>query len=152
MDNDVNKIPKDPENKLILGIQRFIFWLDKNIENTENQNYLKDLKKEFPTYEIKTFSSIESSISHLKKEKEKYNFKLIYFIISGRLAEEFFNSYNLLTETTIIAATIVFCGNINLHSSKPYANDLYLNSGGVVINFDEVIFILKVKMTIYGIV
>ena len=70
MDNHVNKIPKDqPEIRLTLDIQRFIFWLDKNIENTENQNYLKDLKKEFPTYKIKTFSSIESSISHLKKEK-----------------------------------------------------------------------------------
>ena len=59
------------------------------------------------------------------------------------MAEEFFNCYNLLNKTTIIAATIVFCGNINLHSSKPYAYDLYLNPGGVVIDFDEVIFYIK---------
>ena len=144
MENDEKKIPKvQPSIQLTLNIQRFIFWLDKNIESDDNQYYLNELKNEFPKYEILTFTSIESSISHLKNEKEKYDFKLIYFIISGKLAEEFFKIYSKLNETTIIAATIVFCGNINLHSSKPYANDLYLNSGGVVINFDEVIFYIE---------
>ena len=130
---------------MLLNIQRYIFWLDSNIKNDENQKYLKSLQMEFPSpcYEIETFDSIESTISYLKKKKEKYDFKFIYFIISGRLAEKFFNSYNLLTHTTIIGATIVFCGNKNLHSSKPYANDLYLNPGGVVINFDEVINYIK---------
>ena len=144
MENDEKKIPKvQPSIQLTLNIQRFIFWLDKNIESDDNQYYLNELKNEFPKYEILTFTSIESSISHLKNEKEKYDFKLIYFIISGRLAEEFFKSYSILNETTIIAATIVFCGNINLHSSKPYANDLYLNPGGVVMYFDEVIYYIK---------
>ena len=126
-------------NSILLDIQRYIFWIDQNIENHDNQEYLKHLKDEFPLYETKTFKSIKSVESHLKKEKKKYDFKLIYIIISGRLAEEFFNSYNLFTHTTIIAATIVFCCNISLHSSKPYANDLYLNPGGVVTNFIEVI-------------
>ena len=128
---------------MLLNIQRYIFWLDSNIKNDENQNYLKKLQNEFPSYEIETFDSVESTISYLKKKKEKYDFTFIYFIISGRLAEKFFNSYNLLTHTTIIGATIVFCGNKDLHSSKPYANDLYLNPGGVVINFDEVINYIK---------
>ena len=126
-----------------LDLERYIFWLDKSIENNENKNYIKRLEKEFPKYKIKAFSSINSYLSHLVKEKDKYNFKFIYFIISGQLAEEFFNRYNLLTDVTIIAATIVFCRNINLHSSRPYANDLYLNPGGVVTSFNEVIKYIK---------
>ena len=68
---------------MLLNIQRYIFWLDSNIKNDENQKYLKSLQMEFPSppYEIETFDSIESTISYLKKKKEKYDFKFIYFII-----------------------------------------------------------------------
>ena len=128
---------------MLRGIQRYIFWVDQNMENDENQKYLKLLQIEFPIYEIKTFISINSCESFLKKEKQKYDFKFIYFIVSGSLAEKFFDRYNLFTHTNIIAAAIVFCGNKNYHSSKLYANDLYLNPGGVVINFNEVIQYIK---------
>jgi len=128
---------------MLRGIQRYIFWVDQNMENDENQKYLKLLQIEFPIYEIKTFISINSCESFLKKEKQKYDFKFIYFIVSGSLAEKFFDRYNLFTYTNIIAAAIVFCGNKNYHSSKLYANDLYLNPGGVVINFNEVIQYIK---------
>ena len=130
---------------MLLGNQRIIFWIDQNIENDQNQKYLEKLKNEFPTptYSIKTFISINSYESYLKKNKKDYDFKLIYFILSGRLAEKFFNNYNLLTHTNIIAATIVFCKNKIYHSSKPYANDLYLNPGGVVVKFKEVIKYIK---------
>ena len=128
---------------MLKEIQRYIFWVDKNVENDENQKYLELMKSEFPTYEIKTFISISSCESYLKKEKYNYDFKFIYFILSGSLAEKFFDSYNLFTHTNIIAATIVFCGNKSYHSSKPYANDLYLNPGGVVVDFKEVIQYIK---------
>ena len=126
-----------------LNITRYIFWIDANIKTEENQKYLKELIKEFPSYKIETFTSIDNLESFLTKEKKKYDFKFIYNIISGSLAESFFNRYNLFTHTTIVAATIVFCGNKNFHSSKPYANDLYLNPGGVVNNFVEVIEYIK---------
>ena len=130
---------------MLLGNKRIIFWIDQNIENGENQKYLEKLKNEFPTptYTVNTFNSINSYESYLKKNKNKYDFKFIYFILSGRLAEKFFNNYNLLTHTNIIAATIVFCKNKIYHSSKPYANDLYLNPGGVVVYFNEVIKYIK---------
>ena len=35
-----------------LKITRYIFWIDKNIKNDENQKYLNQLIKEFPTYKI----------------------------------------------------------------------------------------------------
>ena len=133
---------QEPTN-IKLDIPRFIFWIDKNIKTEENQNYLKELQKEFPSYKKETFDSIENLEYFLKKEKKEYDFKFIYIIISGSLAEKFFNSYNIFDYTTIIAATIVFCGNKSFHSSKPYANDLYLNPGGVVNNFDEVIEYIK---------
>ena len=126
-----------------LKIPRYIFWIDKNIKNDENQKYLNQLIKEFPTYKIETFTSINNLESFLTKNKKVYDFKFIYNIISGSLAEDFFNRYNLFTNTTIIAGTIVFCGNKNYHSSKPYANDLYLNPGSVVNNFTEVINYIK---------
>ena len=128
---------------MILGNKRIIFWIDQNIENVQNQKYLKELKNEFPAYTIKTFTSINSYESYLKKNKGDYDFKFIYFILSGRLAEKFFDNYNLLTHTNIIAATIVFCLNKEYHSSKPYAYDLYLNPGGVVVNIKEVIKYIK---------
>ena len=130
---------------MLLGNKRIIFWIDQNIENGENQKYLEKLKNEFPTptYSIKTFISINSYESYLKKNKKDYDFKLIYFILSGRLAEKFFDNYNLLTHTNIIAATIVFCMMKEYHSSKPYANDLYLNPGGVAVKFKEVIKYIK---------
>ena len=133
---------QEPTN-IKLDIPRFIFWIDKNIKTEENQKYLKELQKEFPSYKKETFDSIENLEYFLKKEKKEYDFKFIYIIISGSLAEKFFNSYNIFDYTTIIAATIVFCGNKSFHSSKPYANDLYLNPGGVVNNFDEVIKYIK---------
>ena len=127
----------------MLNLKKFIFWIDKNIKNNQNQNYLKQLNKEFPSYVKETFTSIENLENFLKLKKKEYDFKFIYIIISGSLAEEFFNRYNLFTHTTIIAATIVFCSNKSFHSSKPYANDLYLNPGGVVNNFNEVIQYIK---------
>jgi len=129
------------KNKL-LGIQRHIFWIDQDLEKDENKHCLEILKKEFPLplYEIQTFISMKTYKSFIKKENKKYEFKLIYYIVSGRLADKFFESYNKSKRhSKIIAATIVYCGNKNYYSSKPYASDLYLNPGGVVTNFNEVI-------------
>ena len=144
MKNDIVEEEK-PKINMYLNKDRYIFWLDKNIKNAQNQKYLKILEKEFPKpkYTISTFDSVKSTISYLENKKEDYDFTFIYFIVSGRKAEKFFNKYNLLTKTTIIAATIVFCANKKLHSSKPYANDLYLNPGGVVTHIKEVIDYIK---------
>ena len=127
------------KNSRLLEIQRYIFWIDQDMEKDEIQKCSKVLKSEFPFYEIETFISMKSYESFLKKEKEKYDFKLIYYIVSGELAEKFFESYNSQLHNYIIAATIIYCGNKNYYSSKPYANNLYLNPGGVVTNFNEVL-------------
>ena len=120
-------------------IKRYIFWIDKDIKSEENQNYLEYLHKEFSSYEIESFDSIENFESFLKDKRDKYDFKFMYTIVGGNLADDFFNFYNSLSHINFISATIIFCENISLHSSKPYANDLYLNPGGIVSTFEEVI-------------
>ena len=127
------------KNNILSEIQRYIFWIDQDMEKDEIQKCLKALENEFPCYKIKTFISMKSYESYLKKEKQSYEFKFIYYIVSGKLADKFFESYNSHTHSNIIAATIVYCGNKNYYSSKPYANDLYFNPGGIVTNFNEVI-------------
>jgi len=129
-------------NNKLLKIQRYIFWIDNDMEKEENKECLKELKYEFPSYEIEDFISMKSYKSFLKKNIEKYEFKFIYYIVTGKLADEFFENYNESKEhSKIMAATIVYCENENKndYSSKPYANNLYLNPGGIVTNFNEVI-------------
>ena len=129
-------------NNKHLEIKRYIFWIDNDMEKGENKECLKVLENKFPkpSYKIKTFISMKSYKSFLKKKMKKYEFKLIYYIVSGKLADKFFENYNKSKKhSKIIAATIVYCGNKNYYSSKPYANDPYLNPGGVVTNFNEVI-------------
>jgi hypothetical protein len=53
-----------------LNITRYIFWIDANIKTEENQKYLKELIKEFPSYKIETFTSIDNLESFLTKEKK----------------------------------------------------------------------------------
>ena len=53
-----------------LNIPRFIFWIDKNIKTEENQGYLNNLKKEFSSYSIQTFGSIDAFEDILKKKKQ----------------------------------------------------------------------------------
>ena len=71
-------------------INRYIFWIDNNIQSYGKQYYLQCLHQEFsPKIEIETFESISNYENFLKEKKDKYDFKFIYIIISGSLAEKF---------------------------------------------------------------
>ena len=129
--------------EVLKSIRRNIFWIDNDINNDLNQKYLKflddNLKDVYKSYKIKTFDSLEKFELYLKSDKDLPNFPFIYVILGENLADDYFNRYVLLQEPNIIAATIVFCKNKDYHFSMPYANDLYLNPGGVVDDFIEVI-------------
>jgi len=74
----------------------------------------------------------------------KFKFKIIYIILSGRLAEEFLDIYEEnLQKLTVLTLNIIFCFNGKYHKSKKYANDPFYNPGGVVTEFKEVIRFLK---------
>lgn len=115
-----------------------IVWIDQNVNSEENKSYLK-LISEYTIYPEKT---VKQGLEIIKKEAEKsYADRpfIIYVIISGRRAEEFFTEYGkIYNDLPIVCATIVFCMDKKLHSSKPYFNDPFLNPGKVVTTFDEV--------------
>lgn len=73
---------------------------------------------------------------------KEMKFVLIYVIISGNLAEEFFKEYIKIvngTDIKVICATIVFCSNVDFHKSKPYYMDPFLNPRGVTNDFMTII-------------
>ena len=116
-------------------------WNINNLENKETyQSYLPKLKE----FIFECFSSVKDAINFINKDNY-FEFRLFYVIVSGRLAENFFNEYVQLSEKkNILAATTVYCFNQKLHEEKPYFKDKFLNPGGVTKYFDEVIeYILR---------
>ena len=64
---------------------------------------------------------------------------MFYIVVSGRLAEEYYNEYVKITEKyNIIAASIVYCYKQKYHETKPYFKDKFLNSGGITCDFEYV--------------
>ena len=129
--------------EVLKSIKRNIFWIDNDINSNINQSYLifldYYLKDVYKSYNIQAFDSLDKFESYIKNDNELPNFPFIYAIIGESLVEDYFNRYCLLQEPNIITATIIFSKNKDYHFSKPYANDLYLNPGGIVDDFIEVI-------------
>lgn len=67
------------------GIKKVVVWTDQNNDKTENKKYLKNYSKELNDFSFILTTSVEEGYKILSK----YDFKLIYVILSGRLAEEF---------------------------------------------------------------
>ena len=132
-------------NQIVLnGKKECIIWIDANINNNENQETYKNNRKKFKNFNFICFSSVKRAINFIIENKY-FDFRLVYAIVSGRLAEEFFNEYVKLSETkNVVIATTVYCFNIKYHEQKPYFQDKFLNSGGIAFNFEEVVnYILK---------
>ena len=132
-------------NQIVLnGTKECIIWIDANINNNENQETYKNNRKKFKNFNFICFSSVKRAINFIIENKY-FDFRLVYAIVSGRLAEEFFNEYVKLSETkNVVIATTVYCFNIKYHEQKPYFQDKFLNSGGIAFNFEEVVnYILK---------
>ena len=128
-----------------------IIWIDKNINNTENQIFLEILKDGikdgifYPVESVKeAFNLIRNRKESIDGKKEKikiFQFRLFYVIVSGSLSNDFFNEYIKTTkELTILAATIIFCGNKYIHMKKPYYLDEFLNPGKI---YDSIIPIIE---------
>ena len=122
-----------------------IIWLDKNVFNKENKFIYEIYLPRFDKFNFLCFTSVKELISFITKNLNYFEFRLFYIIVSGRLAEEFYNEYVKITEKfNIIAATIVYCFQRKYHETKPYFKDSFLNSGGITFDFEDVInYILK---------
>ena len=117
-----------------------VFWIDQNNDKEENQEYLKHYSEDLKDFSFILVTSVEKGYSCLKK----YCFKLIYVILSGRLAEEFLDLYEEnLQKLNVITLNVIFCFNGKYHKLKKYANDPFYNPGGIVTDFKEVIQFLK---------
>jgi len=117
-----------------------VIWIDQSNDKDENKRYLKSYSDELKDFKFTLVTSVKEGYSCLSQ----YNFELVYVILSGRLAEEFLDTYEEnLQKITSLTLNIIFCFNGEYHKSKKYANDPFYNPGGVVTEFIEVIKFLK---------
>ena len=113
-----------------------VIWIDQNNDKSENKGYLKHYSERLKDFSFTLVTSVKEGYSCLSK----YKFKLVYVILSGRLAEEFLDIYEEnLQKLTVLSLNIIFCFNGEYHKTKKYANDPFYNPGGVVTEFEEVI-------------
>ena len=132
-------------NQIVLDDKKeCIIWIDANINNNENQETYKNNRKKFKNFIFICFSSVKSAINFINENKY-FDFRLVYAIVSGRLAEEFLNEYVKISETkNVIISTTVYCFKKKYHEQKPYFQDRFLNSGGIAFNFKDIVnYILK---------
>ena len=113
-----------------------VIWIDQNNDKSENKGYLKHYSERLKDFSFTLVTSVKEGYSCLSK----FKFKLVYVILSGRLAEEFLDIYEEnLQKLTILTLNIIFCFNGEYYKTKKYANDPFYNPGGVVTEFEEVI-------------
>ena len=70
-----------------------IIWIDKNINNKDNILTLDRFKEELVDYKFYTSNSVSKAFSLISNNKKEFYFNLFYVIVSGNLAENFFNIY-----------------------------------------------------------
>jgi hypothetical protein len=137
--NSEENLPKFDENR------KQILWIDQNVNNKENRQTLEYFKNEFKDgYNIITLESVSAAFKLLEILKKVFEFRLFYVIVSGRLAEEFFNNYaEKVIDMNILSATIIYCFNDSYHKTKNYYKDSFLNPGGIVSCPEEVVKYIK---------
>ena len=120
--------------------QKNVVWIDQNNDEPENKRYLQICSEVLKNFSFTLVTSVKEGYECLSK----FKFKLVYVILSGRLAEEFLDIYEEnLQKLHIITLNIIFCFNGKFHETKKYANDPFYNPGGVVTEFEKVIEFLK---------
>jgi len=124
-----------------------ILWLDQNVYNSENTNTYKSYLEKLKDYNFFCFTSVDQLFKYIDNNLNYFEFRHFYVIVSGRLAESFYNEYLIASQKyNIIADTIVYCFRQKYHETKPYFKDNFLNSGGITSNFKDVVkYILKDK-------
>ena len=137
-----------------------VAWIDENIDNDENQSYLKELKSK---YVCKGFNSLDEAFNcfYSISKEEKNNFRLIFVIVSGK----FFGRYikklkENINEIINIPYTYIFTSNnykkilLNLepdinhkisYDTMKSVNDGFYNPGGVYDDFNELLINIKGK-------
>ena len=121
-----------------------IIWIDKNIDNAENSNYLNEFIS--LGYKVKIFKNIPEAINEIKK----LHFEETFIIVSGSLYIKFIlELQKIIKNLCIIPKIIIFTSNKErfLKYNKDHLNiinDKFYNLGGIRTSFEEILsFILN---------
>ena len=126
-----------------IEVKTNVIWIDPNIDNQENINYLQKLSSNNSLI-ITKFKNIEEAINHLKGIK----FTETKVIISGRFYKKFINSFKKNMKSMFVSPKIiVFTGNKTkfIEKEKDYQNNenIFYIYGGITDNFKKVKEFLK---------
>ena len=116
-----------------------IIWIDQNVDNEENNGYLKELQN-YNYFKIKCFKNIDEAINEIKK----IEFEETYIILSGKLYITFIEKFKEnLKDMYIIPKIIIFTGNKEkfIEYNKEYSSILnhpFYNLGGIKTSFNEI--------------
>ena len=111
----------------------YIIWIDKNINNIENQSYLTILKE--GNFKIDTYKDIESGLKEIKDKKN--NFKDIYVILSGLFYQDFILKFKEnLKNIFVVPKFIIFTSDKELFleknsNIKDFIENKFYNLGGI---------------------
>ena len=117
-------------------------WIDENIDNKENTQYIKELKS-IGLLTFCLFKSIDEAIGHMKK----IGFQETKVIINGKLYSEFVKKFKKnISEMSVVPKIIIFTKNKEIiENNKEYQNNInsIYTLGGIATTFDEIKYFLK---------
>ena len=123
-------------------INCYLIWIDPNIDNEENSQYIKNIKT-IVNNNFKGYKNNDDALKYLKTIK----FKETIIMISGRLYIDFINKFKSnLKDIYVIPKFIIFTGNkekfLNYNKDNEHnmniINHSFYNFGGIKISFDNV--------------
>ena len=126
-----------------MSMNLYVIWIDPNIYNEQNIEYIKELKEK-NSFKLNLYNKVEDAIKYLKKLK----FEETKVIVSGRLYAEFFTSFRKNLKIMCVAPKIiVFTSTIYmfLKYNKDYQNieNKFYSFGGIETTFDKIKEFLK---------
>ena len=119
----------------------YIIWIDKNVNNEENKNYVTKLI--FRNFEVDTYDDIYMGLNEIVINKENY-FKDIYVILSGYFYHDFiFQFKKYLMDICVVPKIVVFTKDKKSFSKnnsniKDIIENKFYNLGGTQILFNAI--------------
>ena len=112
-----------------------VLWIDENIYLQDNEYPLTRLK-ESSNFDLELALSLKEGFNTLMK----YDFELVYVIVSGKLSKDFTEIYEkIIKELKCCCAVTVYCFKLDAWKNQPHIRENYFFSGGVHNKIDDVI-------------
>ena len=114
-----------------------IIWIDKDINNKENEKYQEILEK-YDKIKLKCYEQLDKGIELIKETK----FQKTIIITSGRIFPDFYKEFKAnLKEINIIPHIIIFTSNIKKYKERNEKSLLikepFYNNGGIVDSIEK---------------